>query len=888
MGWAALALCVGLGCSDGAIPLPEPSHEPLAGGRWLYRTLLRDAGPLDGLGETTVGLPNVPRRELSTEFGLSISLGGDPSTFEWLEVGPGHYRFTETRQITAPAALCDRGWRFEADIPCPTSATVQHDLLRPTEGFVARSSAGGFLVASAGPNASYVADPEAWQLIGGDDIVRAAALRVLAPVADALQRPLKLVEQPARLTIHWLDSAEPRPWAAHIHRAIDPETGEIVAADVFVHAGYARDFGAALSERISQDDGSLPARVAEARARLDYDARTLLVPTDETLARLRRAPVESFEARMNGLNTLPSAVAATLGDAQVSWLLRGEPGAVPAMTPLQGLMRLLRTDVPGQGWQHGDVYPSDATPVDPTSVLAFDSGPDIAAQLTAGLNEHLLLVGVLRALGLEPNLAGTRDTINLPPEYWRSGDLRFASSSVLDALAPEVRGFATVPGVYDVAALRWLYRGEVAVFEGEVPDVVGYDVTALPSFLCGDCSREEVATHLFNRRFVAEAEADPARRVPFLQCTAQEALRADNSDCTIGDVGPSARVDVATRRLRWSLGLQFDSRGVRTRIVPEFIARVQLGVHALRTATKYADFLHRGVGHSSDLYSAAAIGADLGVTMMTIPRPGRYCPWPNQEPTIYLPAQYLSGGCDSSEPIDSTQAQAQRQIELRPGLARPPSVAAEDYDEVRWGPGSSIDRAFVPWLLFAPAGHGRPAAALTDVFTERLEDLFETLATEDLLFLRVQSAEDLGLIWCAAGTTAWPGVLTPRRWTADFEPECTQRSYIIPRLRTPDVRYAMIAAMRLGRLSQQLQIFDMGEPSAMAISWDMLPNGYCEVDDPFEARTYRGVDRDSPACRRISHAQDAVVSWQRSPNPVLRDISIASLDLVRLAVELRP
>lgn len=877
------------GCSEPAASLPQ-FEGPSPGGRWVYRTLIVDGGPLEGLSVAGVGLPEAPRRRIQTGRGVDVEITSSAEEIEWTELSATHFRFTERVEVSAPAGLCNPGDALGAPAPCPSKVTLQHDLLLPTEGFEPRRDSGAFLVATASGNAARAARPPRWGF-EGVDADRVAFLDGVGQVATALGTDLGPVEAPARFVVHVRDDGIDRPWMGRVSRAVDPETGEILAADVFVDAGFARRVAAHLAARRRAQPG-LDDRLHQERSALTTLRATRLALPDGALDRFRGRPVEAFEARWDALSALPPLVESALVSADVEALIEGRwtPGLDPTdrpMTSLQGLTRLL--DVPPRGprWAAGDIYP-DPDPEVYVGALLFVWSPE---DVQAGLLRHVILAGLLRGLGLVPNPAASTDLVNMPPEFW-NGEWRYASSSVLDALAPEAQPWAIAPGAYDVAALRWLYAGEVAVFEAPLPDLSGLDIEDFEVRLCGDCGGAEVVSRLGARRFVSEAEVDPERRVPFATCSLEAAEAGDDPKCALSDFGPDARSDVAMRRLRWKQAYREDDPerfGLEPRgPVPRFVARARLGVAALQAAAWAAEHARVAEGPATDLVTAAAIGADLGAEMLTTPAPGRYCPLPGATPRRFLPARFFPEGCDPELPINGAEAQAQDQIEVPIGHGRGQYSEGTDFEDgsVLWAPGAALDRAFAPWLLYLPARSARPAAALSDLFSAEIDAFFEAWAGLDVFFVRTASIDASGAPYCGAGPIASAGAVASRRLLLE-QPACVADDVVFSGPKRADVVNTTVAGARLGRLGAALRIYDMEEPDAAEVAWDDLPDGFCEVSEPLGGAVFRGVGQGSPTCGRLDALRRAVGAWEDRPDEIFGSVVEAEVEAVRLAIALR-
>ncbi len=886
--WVSLALVGVVGCTDTRGEPLGSNCGPSPDTRWIYRTLLLDAGPLEGIGETSVGLPEVLRRQLRVgPLQVIEIIEALPERIAWTELGPGHFRFSESVQITTGTLVCTHGGRFEPATPCPTSVTLQHELLSPTDGFVPRPLSRPFEVLTAGDNAGYVADVERWTWVGEDETVRQELAAILDGLQDALGRPLGISDEPSRLTVHWLDDGRPHHWAARVHRALDPETGEIVAADVFIDADYVRRAKQALQVRMTREGSALGPRALRARTRFQAHVRHRSRPTPSALAVLRGRPVRDYEGTFGPLRRLAPAVLQLLGDGNAEVLFGGDAvwSASPPRPGFSALETLVDDPSVDEGWAQGQVYPTASGPPEWVGRLAFEDHEDASQALEIGLVRHLLLVGVLRALGLEPNFAASTDGLNLSLDFWRTGDPRLATSSVLDALAPEARPSATSLGLYDDAALRWLYRGQVAVFESpDTVSVAGLDVGDLPSSLCGDCGGAQAAQILAARSFVPESEAGPRRRVPFSACGAEEAIAGRNADCGMHDLGPNARTDVAGGWLRWSLGYHYDPSS-RLDEMHRFIPRVMLGVGALRSAARSADYLRLGTGDPADQFTAAALGADLGRLMITAPRPGRYCPWPGVEPTLYLPSRYLND-CNPYLELEDEVARDQGQIEVTPGIARPLSIYYTEYDDFSWAPGSGIDKALAPWLLRLPARRDQASAALSDLFPDMIDGLFAAVAAHSALYLSIESMQALAPQWCPDEARPGQGMLWPSPFVADRNPACPSPSRVMPSTHIGDVRRALVA-LQLSDALERFEVYDMSEPEARRVGWQALPDGFCEVEDPFDNRTFRAVNARGLGCARIAHAQQALQYVMDHPNSFYGEFAVREFELLQMMVALR-
>lgn len=882
-----LAALVLTACSQSTAPLPSDSDSPE--GRWVYQWMLLDAGPLTGL--SGVQAEPLPRQAvtLATDLG-AVRLVDFAEARAWTE-GEWQWRRRTEVQVEVSAEICNSmASPFEPAFACPRTAVLQERLLRPDPNYVPRRGQGPFMVARAGPWLGRLSpgDQLRWSLadIGSIEPLR-SMLAALRPIIGPATRVSP--EDRAHIAVQVINDRVRLPWGLRVSRALDPETGQILTSDVFIARSFFEIEASELAERVQNESEAWRARSQQALERTLSMQQARLTLSDDRLARFRARPGAEQEDLLSALGALPEPVQTALEHNTWPLLLHGAPWPLPA-SPAPSLARVLklRGEGPhGEGWGQGYAYPRDVGTEHYEPWLGLDalSDPTDAPQrLQDGLRQHILLVGVLRALGLEPNPAASSDYLNYPHEYWTSQDPRLATSSVLDALPPVARPSATAPGRYDIAALRWLYRGEVAVFDDEMPSLDGVPIDDAAVALCGDCGGREFGERLSNRRFVGVSSPESrGRAVPFASCAAQDSLSQTQPGCRLDDLGPSLRASFAERWLRWSLAFPTTNQ---TRVLggeahPDFLARAELTVQVLRAAAVAAEGVRSSDRSGLDATTTAALGINFVGELVGMPRPGRYCPWPDTGQRYFLPHQFLLD-CDESIRIDSPQARAEHQIELTIGPARPGHYDGSDYDDLLWHPGAVLDRQLAIWLPYMlDAGTPASAGLLASLFEPELRAVLGAQAIQRWWGVAQHDLDMLGARWCPYGTDVWPGRFQPRQVIPLGMPSCEDPRAVYVATNRVHRASALVAGHLWNGFGPELRVFVDDDPQWQQVDWATAPGGFCEVVHPRYQERYRAIGTETLGCKLVDNAREVVRLWNNDAARDSIDHAFKMLDLAR-------
>jgi hypothetical protein len=271
-------------------------------------------------------------------------------------------------------------------------------------------------------------------------------------------------------------------------------------------------------------------------------------------------------------------------------------------------------------WGYGDVEPPPGTAVLAVRLAAL--GPLAAAQVTTeALLNHALLRAMVVALGVGPNPAASFDGLN----FGASG----LTASVTDDLPLVHRIDATELGPYDVAGLRYLYAGQVPVFDRPVPEASEIlrarrrlDIDALPDFLCGGaCPDLAAALSVWTRRRYLPLADAPPHRVPFERCSLRDALVARGVGCAQFDVGLRPHESFARGYADWSFAVAATdaepSAGLVRLLRQSRVAAEALDAQPLDTLAS---------PYSRSLMATVANGLNLVADLSTRPRARRLCP----------------------------------------------------------------------------------------------------------------------------------------------------------------------------------------------------------------------------------------------------------------------
>jgi len=885
-GWV-LSAVVFAGCSQTSAPLPSTPNAPE--GRWVYQWILLDAGPLTGLSGIRAEPLARQAVTLTTDLG-EVRLLDFAEDRPWTEDEWQWRRQTEV-QIRVSAEFCNSmASPFEPAIACPRTATLQERLLRPDPNYVPRQGQGPFMVARAGPWLARLSpgDQLRWSPSGSGSIEPLQSiLRTLRPIigrATAVSQGNR-----AHIAVRVINDRTRLPWGLRVSRALDPETGQILTSDIFIARSFFEIEASEIAERVQNESEAWRARSEQARERFFAMQQARLILPNERLASFRARPTANQDELLSALAALPEPVQTALEHNTWPVLLDGAPWPLPA-SPAPSLARVLKLTGEGphgEGWGKGYAYPRDVGTEHYEPWLGLDALSDPADaphRLQDGLRQHILLVGVLRALGLEPNPAASWDYVNYPQEYWTSRDPRLATSSVLDALPPVARPSATNPGHYDIAALRWLYLQEVAVFEDEMPTLDGVPIDDAAVALCGDCGPREFAERLSNRRFVAmNSPESRARAVPFTSCAAQDSLSGNLPGCRLDDLGPSLRANFAERWLRWSLAFPATNQTIvlAGEAHPDFLARAELTVQVLRAAAEAAERVRSSHRSGLDATTAAALGINFVGELVGMPRPGRYCPWPDTGQQYFLPHPFLID-CDEDALIDSPQARAEHQIELTVGPARPGHYYVSDYDETQWHPGAVLDRQLAIWMPhMLDAGTPASAGVLAGLFEPELRAVLGAQAIQRWWGVAQRDLDTLGARWCPYGTDVWPGRFQPRQVIPLGMPSCEDPRAVYVATNRVHRASALVAGHLWNGFGPELRVFVDDDPQWQQVDWATAPGGFCEVVHPRYQERYRAIGTETLGCKLVDNAREVVRLWNNGAARDSIDHAFKMLDLAR-------
>ena len=427
-----------------------------------------------------------------TASSVTPELSFEPGAFieERTVVGAARVEIVQRGSVALDPAGCARfAAAFDDEVDCTVSGILRQ-ALRPVDGttFVPRADAAAFVFATENGNVARFAEapvfylpPEAptelveaaqsvatavarvvpgfeirpndcreaaladapFELPTGTLVERCTAYERLAPDAFSWQRPGGFAS-----TIVWRRVGAPLGWGTFASRAVDADSGRIVAADVVVDA-TALDRIAARARRNAQD-ANLRVLVARAEARRDEVASTTTSGARVLEEGARPRPIEDL---IDMLEVTRMLTTFDLTEDRGYAIVHAGPQAGSSV-PLESSVYLrlparIRASVidgraeAAQVMDRGYSFlPRWSHPGYGAVSALLTMAPDAHADLVvSGVTRHRLLHATLEALGLRDNPAGSWD-----------GD-----TSVMDVVVAERQHAAVELGTYDAAALAYLY-----------------------------------------------------------------------------------------------------------------------------------------------------------------------------------------------------------------------------------------------------------------------------------------------------------------------------------------------------------------------------------------------------------------------------------------------
>lgn len=651
---------------------------------------------------------------------------------------------------------------------------------------------------------------------GADLAAICAELERNTDSAFTWQRPGSLAAD----TISFL--RKPGPWGAYAPRAVDAETGELVAGSIFIRAQTFESAAARAAASIEADlddepvfDSAHAFRLADERRAQRLGERA----SDAFLARIgeqlrapkARIPGKSFSS-LNEVVVPSTFDLPTIADVFEGTGASMQPVSlaphVSALLRAEGLSTLSITKSPERAAAlaglSGEGY----------AFLRDDRDPHyerLAAQnvmeALPALLQHAVSKSFALSLGLAPNFAGSFDGgINL-------------SSSVLDALPAEAQVAMIEPGEYDLAALDFAY--------GELAGPKNYQY-----------------------------------------CTADQAYQTPTTRCQSGDLGTSPVEIFANFERRWDGEYRFYSFDIDPRQKAEFPLRVFEPAHApLAYAMLAAKELTAGVRadpsfpateEARALLTVAAQGLNFAARVIHVPEPGRNC----ELEGVLIPFVYLQE-CDPDADIDAPASRALGMVDISAGEGRGPRAYA-DFDTHRTPTQYRHDRLAVFWML-------EPDFA--DLFMPELRRLLiKTIGGHSL---QVKLTKDLAPRWC--GDRLEPArLIDPQSGERPVEPAtgCAGAPAVfVPDFAELEYYGPFFLQAQLGAFIEELEIHTELEGGEGEL---------CEVIDTFDGdqRYAASRTRNPIACALIDIAAETVGQAQGS-NPLFDAWARAALARVR-------
>ncbi len=664
-------------------------------------------------------------------------------------------------------------------------------------------------------------------------LARTEASAVSGPLSeqcDALQRlfPDEFQwQRPGGLRFHTItltSGGEPTGWGTYAATAVDPQTAEIVAADLYLdlddlahiadrvriaaaHPGFEPllSIAAERTEALLQAPGRTPLSVvrfdeprtplalasAAAQARA---AQLLYIADDFGYAALAQDPPwrgEVLSPNQRALAELDTRVAHVLA-------LRAREDAAHWMR--SGHSFLERWQHPGHGLTASTL---SAAPEDAVRTVQY------------GLLQHRLLHGLLETMGLADNPAGSSED----------------DDAVLDLLPAEHQHEALTLGRYENAALRALYLNEAP------PD-------------------------------------------PLSWCSIEAAMSRPSLDCSIDDWGQSARASVAYAYGRWlahypltHTELHVDHRpsGLdATRPAIDVLWRGSLAAQEFGAAVSI-DPTFADSARGLDLSVAARIAANFGAEVIALPRPGRHCAVPGGDPEWLVPAAFAGDLCDPTLPVDDPLAVSQGQVEVVDGLGRDLGLTRPAADSAWVRVGATIDQAHVLWgmILSFPSAYDDPAAqvGLIDVVPE-VSGVYNRLIASNPYFLGSTDAEAIGSRWCTELTAPRLVELSTGAPAPAACPE-GRNSVLSINLDYNHVKMAVFLTQVMTP-HRRLGFYKVGVDD-QTVDWSLYaPAELCSFIDDDDTQ-WRGVwAHQGPACHLLQQAQETLDNYRDRPSEVYR------------------
>lgn len=788
--------------------------------------------------------------------GWALSFSG--SEARDVAVQAGAVEFSEQGTLTADPATCaEAALALGNEPPCSAQARLQHTL-RPVddEAFTPHPDDGAFGYVVVGDHASrsagvpiYYLPPEPPpELVSAARAVEAQLREVLpgfeirenscspagvqqalaqtgvAGIAGSLVDQCRALQRASGGAFTWQKPGslhfntialsaplEPTGWGSYAARSIEPGTGRILAADLFMDLQDLDRVGERVRAQATQP---LLRPLLSAAAERTTAAQTLRAEVP-----LRPSPAargRSVEGLLQGATQARALDLSDIADDRFYATLVAESPyperpvpfgqssyaaldlRVEHMLDPQGRAAAARWMRSGHSFLTHWAHPGHGL----TQELLALEPADAAAQVVQSVLQHRLLHGLLESMGLSDNPAGS----------WSS------NASVLDSLPAEYQHLATTLRPYDVAALSALYLNEA-----------------------------------------------PTTRHRW--CTIEAAMLTPSLECGIDDFGDTARASMGHAYGRWLAHypvtqLVDDARGApRSRDV------VRPALDVMRRASLAAqEFAYLSAqdpnfalsGPGLDLSAAVRQGANFVAEVLSVPYPGRHCPVSGARPVWLVPSIFLPGACDPDLPLQDPEAVRQGQVEVPLGIGRDVGLYRPDPEGPWTRVGISIDQSNVLWaatLAFASgwANEG-PSVGLIDLVPE-LQGRYDDILSMTPYFLHLSDASTLGGRWCEQVVPAQVVDVQnggpPTALCADPSAAVLQNTVSANHLGLA------IYLRQTDALRPRLLLYRVGV-NAEQVDWDLVPpEDICTFTD-LEGEQWRSRrSQDAIACGLIEHAQGA-------------------------------
>ncbi|MEE2757605.1 MAG: zinc-dependent metalloprotease [Myxococcota bacterium] len=303
---------------------------------------------------------------------------------------------------------------------------------------------------------------------------------------------------------------------------------------------------------------------------------------------------------------------------------------------------------------------------------------EVYQRLRREIFEAVMLHEIGHTVGLRHNFEASTDALNYQDDFWQIRE-QFPEEEWNQARLPEYRYTSIMDygsrfnsdmkglGKYDYAAIKYLYGGQIEVFDDSVPvpgrldlemDLASY--TRLPEMLGGasenftkrrnrkaaDVMEEKRLGVLENARLLVENRARPTsefyieRTVPYAFCTDQ--FNGD-LNCKTWDEGATQTeaVQAAIQRY-WNYYLFNSFRRGRNEnsFIRSFTSSQSRVMDYLMYPWQFYYFYDAyPVDLRDDLLQAAMLGLNFINQVLGTPEPGRYCQYTNE---LYLPADVFN------------------------------------------------------------------------------------------------------------------------------------------------------------------------------------------------------------------------------------------------------